>query len=74
MTGPSKPADSEGQLSGVELARAQKILRDIRVKVDKLIDREIRANVAYSDQTARKSSRVPSEPELFDDDGNLIFG
>jgi len=71
---PSRPSSSAGQLSGAELARAQKVLRDLRVKVDKLIDREIRANVAYSDQTARKSSRVPSEPELFDEDGNLIFG
>jgi len=43
--------------------------------IERLIDQELSANPPYRGKTARESSSVQTQPELFDDvTGRRIFG
>ncbi len=74
MTAPSKPSGSEGQLSDVETSKSRAILDNLRENVYTLIDQEISATLPRKGKAARESSTRQLPLELYDDDGNLIFG
>ena len=65
---------ADGDLSELELAIANKVLDSLRFRIQRLIDQELSATPSNGGKAARKSSRVESQPELFDDHGRLIFG
>jgi len=73
MSSPSVPSDV-GDLSPLEEAIANKVLDSLRFRIQRLIDQELSATTPYRGKAARKSSRVQSQYELFDDEGRLIFG
>ena len=73
MTLPSVPSDI-GDLSELEQAIANKVLDSLRFRIQRLIDQELSATPRTGGRTARKSSRVESQFELFDAEGRLIFG
>ena len=72
MSDPSKPSSSAGQLSVVDDQVARKILDKLRENVYTLIDQEVSATLPRKGKTAR--SDVQLGLELYDADGNLIFG
>ena len=71
MTGPSKPAASDGQLPGVD---HRKRMDSLAFRVQRLIDQELESTLPRKGKTARESSIVQLGFELYDADGNLIFG
>jgi len=71
---PSKPSGSAGQLSEHDDQVARKILDKLRENVYTLIDQEISATLPRKGKAARESSSVQPSLELYDDEGNLIFG
>ncbi len=72
MSGPSKPSGSDGQLPLHDDQVAAKIMRRLHNDVEDLIDAAERATLPRKGKTAR--SAVQPSLELYDDDGNLIFG
>ena len=69
---PSKPADSDGQLPLHDDQVAARIMRKLRGRVDDLIDEHVSATPPRKGRTARSVVQLPLE--LYDADGNLIFG
>ena len=72
MSDPSKPSDSDGQLPLHDDQVARKIMDKLRENVYTLIDQEVSATLPRKGKTAR--SDVQLGLELYDADGNLIFG
>ena len=74
MSAPSKPSGSDGQLSPSEASKSRAILDKLRENVYTLIDQEVQATLPRKGEEARESSTRQLPLELYDDDGNLIFG
>ena len=72
MTSPSKPAVSDGQLPLHDDQVAARIMRKLRGRVDDLIDENAPATLPRKGKKARSVVQIPLE--LYDADGNLIFG
>ena len=64
----------DGDLSELELAIANKVLDSLRFRIQRLIDQELSATPSNGGKAARESSTRADQPELFDDQGRLIFG
>ncbi len=71
---PSKRADSAGRLPLFDAERSRQIMDDLHFKVERLIHEETCATPPRKGRTARESSSVQIGSELFDHEGNLIFG
>ncbi len=72
---PSLPAAGHREMSSEELSGAHKVLDSLRFRVCRLIDQELAATLPGKGRTARESSSVQPQLELFDDDtGEMIFG
>ena len=69
-----KASDSDGQLPVHDDRTARRIMRRLHNDVEDLIDAAERATLPRKGKKARESSSVQLEFELYDEDGNLIFG
>jgi len=66
---------SDGNRRRDDWIAAHNILDSLRFRIERLIDQELSANPPYRGKTARESSSVQTQPELFDDvTGRRIFG
>ncbi len=59
-------------LEQVATTKDRKVLDSLRFRIERLIDQELSATPPRKGRTARESAIV--QPELFDDQGRLIFG
>ena len=67
----SKPIDSEGQLPE---STHRNRMDSLRFRVQRLIDQELESTLPRKGKAGGESSNTQLPLELYDDDGNLIFG